>query len=100
MQVYNDELYHFGKIGMKWGHRNNKNIDPNKNYVQLKFRDHKVAKIAAVATANAISQIATRNILTTKTNISDGKRFAGQLLAGYLGSLTVANILQDNHPRR
>ena len=29
MQVYNDEIYHVGVMGMKWGHHKLQSIDPN-----------------------------------------------------------------------
>lgn len=31
MQVYNDELYHYGKLGMRWGHHTLKNKDPSQH---------------------------------------------------------------------
>lgn len=112
MQVYNDELYHYGKKGMKWGHRiakpimNNKagnkmantvtnhNMKKDSGY-ELKFKKHKAAKITASALTVLGTQVVSSRLLST-TGIGDGPRFIVSHALGYLGGRTVANALQDN----
>ena len=59
MQVYNDELYHYGKVGMKWGHRKNKLGITNKGNIGFVNKtDKKNIKKFVIKTSIFVSAIA------------------------------------------
>ena len=103
MQVYNDELYHFGKLGMKWGHRKTQSnlttptTKKETSTIKLKFKKHKAAKITASAIATLGTRHVVNELLLTKLGTGDTPRFiVSNIIGGVVGN-TVANKLQDNY---
>lgn len=92
MQVYNDEqLYHFGVKGMKWGRRKN-SITKTKSEIRTD-RINKGKKIVTNVTRFAVSS-ATKQMLKKHTNIGSEKQKVLGILSGEIGSLAVGKALK------
>lgn len=83
MQVYNDELYHFGKLGMKWGHRTTKDISKTDSRKKMALNASRIALFGIGALA-----------LSSYTNLSGGKTAVLSILGSELGSLAVSKALK------
>jgi len=97
MQVYNDEvLYHHGKLGMKWGHRNGVTKNNKQSTTpKLKFKNHKIGKSTITALTQIGLMTATSIALGKHTSLGPGSRYVSSLLVGGLGANKMANILRD-----
>ena len=103
MQVYNDELYHFGKRGMKWGKRKiraiKKNIKAKDQRYKQSFSEEqrnkhkKIIKIGVVSVATMLAAYGSykiydksvpRNVEVTKyVNQVVGRQHVGKGLNGF-----------------
>ena len=82
MQVYNDELYHVGVLGMKWGHRNGPSTsDMRKDAVNT----HRTEYRKALTKYNVNSQTNEKkyNQLELKASLESGKIASDKLLKKY-----------------
>lgn len=98
MQVYNDELYHYGIKGMKWGNR--KKLAPKNNSKSptiLKFKKHKAAKIVATITTGIGTQKIANKLLLEHLGMGDTPRFIVSHIIGVIGSNRIADVMQDNY---
>ena len=80
MQHYNqgyDELYHYGKLGMKWGHRKNTSV---KNQKPHSRRVEDLSDDELRRTINRIQMEKQYTQLTTPVNVNKGKEFMGKIL--------------------
>ena len=84
MQIYNDEhLCHYGKLGMKWGHRNDKNVSKTDSRKKMALNASRIALFGMGALA-----------LSSHTNLSGGKTAVLSILGSELGSLAVSKALK------
>ena len=82
MQVYNDELYHFGILGMKWGRRKGPSTsDMRKDSVKT----HRDEYRKALAKYNVNSQTNEKkyNKLELKASLESGKIASAKLMKKY-----------------
>ena len=83
MQVYNNELYHFGKLGMKWGHRKTKVISKTDSRKKTALNASRIALFGIGGL-----------VLSSHTNLSAGKIAVLSILGSELGSLAVSKALK------
>lgn len=68
MQIYNDELYHYGKLGMKWGHHKSKVQSKTANIEKWgSDKDHNILYITGYS-GSGKSTLA-RNLKNKNTNV-------------------------------
>lgn len=98
MQVYSDELYHYGVLGMKWGRRKKDVTKNNKESgTILKFKKHKVAKIVSTMIVEIGTQRIANKLLLERLGMGDTPRFIVSHIIGVIGSNSIADVMQDNY---
>ena len=83
MQVYNDELYHYGKLGMKWGSRKTKVVSKTDSRKKTALNASRIALFGMGGL-----------LLSSHTNLSAGKIAVLSILGSELGSLAVSKALK------
>ena len=82
MQVYNDELYHFGILGMHWGRRRGPSISTMRKDVVKTHRDE-YRKALAKYNVNQQTNEKKYNKLELKASIESGKIASDKLMKKY-----------------
>lgn len=82
MKVYNDEMYHTGKLGMKWGHRKGPSTSEMRKDV---VNTHKTEYRKAMAKYNVNSQTneTKYNKLELKASVESGKIASDKIMKKY-----------------
>lgn len=87
MEVYNNELYHYGVLGMKWGqHKTRTNVSTKSKKVS---RQEKLIAISKSKNAHAKDVELAKTVTSSK-----GKRIAKSIANG-VGNQIVSDILND-----
>ena len=98
MQTYNDEhLYHTGKLGMKWGHRNGPSTSEMRSEV---VNTHRTEYRKAMAKYNVNSQTneSKYNKLELKASLESGKIASDKMLKKY-GTKNLKRLDKSNKIR-
>ena len=82
MQVYNDELYHFGILGMKWGHRKGPSTSVMRKDVVKTHRDE-YRKALTKYKVNSQTSESKYNKLELKASLESGKIASDKLMKKY-----------------